>query len=100
MAMSMQETGVSVGGIGAGAGSTLLIRQQFDQVGETTILRPSVLWGAVTGSAALVAPMLLNGRSNSMMWEFVEDYGEAALTAALISSVVPKSQGGLQMPTI
>lgn len=99
--MAVQQTAVSVGGIGAGVGSTLLIRDQFDQTGETTILRPSVLWGLLTGGAALGAPFVMDmARSNSMLWNFVEDYGEAALGAAAFSAFSPKGSSGLTMPTI
>jgi len=95
--MSVQETAVSAGGVGAGVGSTLLMRQQFDQTGETTILRPSVLWGAGTGIAGLLASMMLGG--GGVMWEFIEDYSEAALTAGAFSAFSPKG-GGVQLPTL
>lgn len=94
-----QEAAVSVGGIGAGVGSTLLLRQQFDQTGETTVLRPSVLWGVGTGAAALAAPMLMGGTRRGMLWEFVEDYGEAALAAGAFSALSPKGTG-VQLPTL
>lgn len=96
------EMAASVGGVGAGVGSTLLVRQQFDQTGETTLLRPSVLWGVGTGAAALAAPMVLgrnNGMTRGMVGEILEDYGEAALTAGAFSAFSPKG-GGVQLPTV
>lgn len=99
--MAVQETAVGVGGIGAGVGSTLLIRDQFDQSGETSILRPSVLWGLVSGGAALAAPMLMDIRGGSMMlWQFVEDYGQAALAAGAFSAVTPKGSSSITLPTL
>lgn len=87
-------------GVGAGLGSTLLIRHQFDRSGETTLMRPSVLWGLGTGAAALTLPMLMGRRSMSgMMGEIIEDYGEAALTAGTFSAFSPKG-GGVQLPTL
>lgn len=99
MAVDATEVGVSAGGIGAGVGSTLLIRRQFDQSGETTVLRPSVLWGVLTGVGALSASMMLRGGRRSVAWEFVEDYGEAALTAGAFSAFSPKGTG-VQVPTV
>lgn len=93
------ELGSSVGGIGVGVGSTVLIRRQFDQAGETTILRPSVLWGVGTGVVALIAPWMMNGTKRGMFWEFVEDYGEAALTAGIFSAFNPVG-GGVQLPSL
>lgn len=94
----LENTAASVGGIGAGVGSTLLVRREFDQSGETTILRPSVLWGLGTGVAALAAPHLLN-RRNGVAMELLEDYGEAALTAGTFSALSPKGTG-VQLPTV
>lgn len=89
----------SGGGVGLGAGSTLVIRQQFDQSGETSIFRPSVLWGVGTGAIGLGAPMLLGGNQRGAMWELVEDYSEAALTAGIFSAFAPKG-AGVQLPTL
>lgn len=94
----MAEVGASVGGIGSGVGSTLLVRRQFDKTGETTVLRPSVLWGVLTGAAALTLPMAV-GRRHGPLWEALEDYGEAAFAAGLVSAFSPKG-GGVQVPTI
>lgn len=94
------EAAVSVGGVGAGVGTTLLIRQRFDRSGETTVMRPSVLWGLGTGALGLGAVSFLRspGRMNAM-WEFVEDYSEAAITAGVFSAFSPKG-GGVSVPTI
>lgn len=86
-------------GVGAGVGTTVLMRQQFDQNGETTILRPSVLWGLGTGTAALAIPALLGMRMNGAMGELVEDYGESALAAGAFSAFNPKG-AGVQVPTL
>lgn len=95
----VQETAASLGGVGAGVGSTVLIRHQFDQSGETTLLRPSVLWGLFTGGAAYAAPMLMGGRSNDFLMQLLEDYGEGALAAGAFSAVSPKGTG-VQLPTL
>lgn len=88
-------------GIGAGVGSTLLIRQQFDKSGETTVFRPSVLWGVGTGAVALAAPMLMgrSGMLRGMAGEALEDYGETALASGLLSAFSPKG-AGVQLPTV
>lgn len=94
----VQDTAMSLGGIGAGVGSTVFMRHQFDQTGETTILRPSVLWGLLTGTAAYLAPVIMNRRNGAMM-ELLEDYGEGALAAGTFSAVNPKG-AGVQLPTV
>lgn len=93
------DAAVSVGGIGTGVGSTVLVRRQFDQTGETTILRPSVLWGLGTGTAALLTPYILGRNDRSMLMSLLEDYGEGALAAGAFSAVNPKG-GGVQLPTV
>lgn len=96
----VESVAASVGGIGVGVGSTLLIRRELDQTGETTVLRPSVLWGLGTGTAALVARhFLFNGRRDGIATETLEDYGEAALTAGTFSAFSPKG-GGVALPTL
>lgn len=86
-------------GAGAGAGTTLLVRRQFDNTGETTLLRPSVLWGLGSGVAAIAVPYLMPGLSRGMMGQILEDYGQGALTAGVFSAFSPKG-GGVQLPTI
>lgn len=86
-------------GVGAGAASTLLIRQQFDQTGETTVLRPSVLWGVGSGVAAYVAPMFLPSMGRGMIGPVMEEYGMAALVAGLFSAFSPKG-GDVRLPTV
>jgi hypothetical protein len=97
----VQETGMAVAGVGAGAGSTLLVRQQFDQTGETTLLRPSVLWGGVTGVAALGGSILMRQRGGRMSLPLglIEDYGTGALAAGIVSAFSPKG-AGVQLPTV
>lgn len=100
----VQNVATSAGAIGVGAGSTLLIRRQFDQTGETTVLRPSVAWASVTGLGALAASHLMSGRggmgmNSPMLTEFLEDYGESALTAGVVSAFSPKG-GGVRAPTV
>lgn len=94
-----QEMAVSLGGIGAGVGTTLAVRRQFDRTGETSIIRPSILWGIGTGVVALGAPMLMRGSNRGVFWEFVEDYGEAAIAAGAVSAFSPKG-AGVQLPTL
>lgn len=91
------DVGLSFGALGVGAGSTLLVRRQFDNQGETTVFRPSVLWGLGTGVAGVGVPMLMDMRGMSS--DFLMDYGEAAITAGLISAFSPKG-GGVQIPTL
>lgn len=95
----VQDTAASLGGVGTGVGSTVLIRHQFDQSGETTLLRPSVLWGLLTGAAAYTAPMLMGRNGNDMVMNLLEDYGEGALAAGAFSAVSPKGTG-VQLPTL
>lgn len=97
--MAIRQTATDLGGVGTGVGSTVLIRHQFDQQGETTLLRPSVLWGGLTGAAAIAAPFLINGGRNQMLWRAIQGYGEGALAAAAFSAVNPVG-GGVQLPTI
>lgn len=98
--MDLEQTAASVGGVGAGVGVTLAVRSELDQTGETTVLRPSVLVGVGSGTAALAASHFLgNGRNSSPLWELVEDYGEAAITAGTFSAFSPKG-GGVSLPTI
>lgn len=87
----------SVGGVAAGAGSTVLVKSQFDAPTETTILRPSVLWGFGTGALAYTLPLLLGWRSGMAKTEFLEDYGEGAIVAGAVSAVTP---GGVSQPTL
>lgn len=95
--------GVAVGGTGVatGVGSTLLVRRELDQTGETTVLRPSVLWGVVTGLAGMGGAMWMRGQPGrpGIGAELLEDYGEAALTAGLFSAFSPKG-GGVGLPTV
>lgn len=94
---SIETAASTAGGVGAGVGTTLLVRQQFDQTGETTVLRPSVLWGIGTGAASLGAAAFLD--MNGMVGEFLEDYGEVAIAAGAFSAFNPKG-GDVQLPTI
>lgn len=93
-----KEAVTSVGAVGAGVGSTLLIRQQLDAANETTVFRPSVLWGVGTGALGLGASMFMGNGRNGAVMEFVEDYSEAAIAAGLTSAFV--SGGGVQLPTV
>lgn len=86
----------TVGGVGVGAGSTLLVKRQFDAPTETTVLRPSVLWGVGTGALAYALPMLLGWRRGAKR-AFAEDYGVAAFVTGTASAVTP---GGVSAPTL
>lgn len=86
----------TAGGVGLGAGSTIVVKRQFDAASETTVLRPSVLWGVGTGALAYVLPWLLDWRAGAKR-EFAEDYGEAAFITGIVSAVTP---GGVQAPTL
>lgn len=99
----VQDAGASAVGIGAGVGTTLLIRDQFDNTGETTVLRPSVLWGVGSGAGALLASLIMGDSLNMAglpLGEFTEDYGEAALAAGAFSALSPKGSSSIQLPTI
>lgn len=95
----MTDVGLGAVGVVSGVGTVLGVRQQFDQTGETTVLRPSVLWGVGSGLTALVLPMLMGGYQESATWDVLEDYGMAALGAGLFSAFSPKG-GGVQFPTL
>lgn len=74
-------------GLGAGVGSTMLVRQQFDATGETTVLRPSVLWGVTTGTVGVALPWMLDMRGT---WgDVMMDYGVAALVGGVFSAFNP-----------
>lgn len=97
--MAVTQNAVASGsGIVAGGGSTLLVRQRFDGTGETTVMRPSVLWGVGTGVVAWAVPMFMDLR-RGFLKEFLEDYGEAALITGGFSAFNPKG-GGVQIPTL
>lgn len=96
---SMTDVALGATGVGAGAASTLAIRRQFDATGETSVLRPSVLWGGATGLGALAAPMLWRDLHGTGAGMFLEDYGLAAVTAAVFSMFNPKGSG-VQLPTV
>lgn len=87
----------SVVGTGVGLTSTALIKHQFDAATETTLLRPSVLWGVGTGAVAYFAPMLLDWRQGTMKRALLEDYGEGAIVAGIFSAL---TTGGLTTPTL
>lgn len=84
-------------GIAGGVGSTLLIRDRFDQTGETTLLRPSILWSAATGAVAMSVPMVAGGSGPVMT--AATTYGIAALSAATFIALQPKS-GSIQTPSL
>lgn len=93
-----QDLAVSGGGVGVGVGTTVGIRRQFDNSGESTVLRPSVLWGVGTGALALGAP-LVTGKTDGIIWKFLKEYGVSALTAGVFSAFNPKG-AGVQLPTV
>lgn len=92
------ESAVGTGaGIATGLGTTATIRWQLDASGETTVFRPSVLWGVLTGVAGLGAPMLLD--VDGAAGKFAQDYGVAAFVAGTFSAINPKG-GNTQLPTL
>lgn len=98
--VGVQQVLVSGTGVGAGVGSTLLVRQSLDQQGETSILRPSVLWGLGTGMGGMgLAWLMSDGRNDGIGMELLEDYSEAAFTAGLFSAFNPVG-GGVQLPSV
>lgn len=94
----VQEAGASVVGVGAGLGSTYFIKQRFDAATETTVMRPSVLWGWGTGGLAFLLPWLMGWRDGDVKKEFLQDYGEGALVAGTASAVTPGNT--VQFPTL
>lgn len=96
--VGVKETATSTAGVGAGVGSTLLIRQQFDAANETSVLRPSVLWGVGTGLAGMAAPMVMGRRNNGTVTDFIEDYSAAALATGVASAFL--TGGGVQLPSL
>lgn len=93
--MASQAVG-SVVGTGVGVGSTMLVKRQFDAPTETTVLRPSVLWGVGTGLLAYGLPWLLDWRPGAKR-HALEDYGEGAFVAGVFSAF---TTGGLTSPTL
>lgn len=88
---------VSGTGVGLGVGTTALVRQQLDATNETSVFRPSVLWGVGTGLGGMALPMVMD--DGGVVMELLEDYSSAALAAGVLSAVSPKG-GGVQLPTL
>lgn len=84
-------------GLGTGVGSTMLVRQQFDGTGETTVLRPSVLWGVTTGAVGVGLPWMLD--MNSMWGDLMMDYGVGAVVGGVFSAFNPVGAQP-QLPTL
>lgn len=93
-------------GPAVGAASTMGVRALFDQSGDSSITRPSVLYGVGTGSLSLGLGWAINRDMISapvggqMFTEAMMSYGATALTAGLISAVTPKGTGGFQTPSL
>lgn len=92
------DTLATAGGVGVGLGSTLLIRDQFDGTGETSVLRPSVLWGVGTGLLGMGLQMVMDMMNDGPVGDFVADYSRASITAGVFSAFSPKG-GGVRLPT-
>jgi len=90
-------------GIGAGAGGTLLVRDHFDQVGDNSIFRPSVLYGLGLGSLALGADMA-SGRGMMSVPKQYDDvlftFGLSAFTTGAFSALTPKGATSSQKPSM
>lgn len=85
-------------GLTTGVGATMAVRRQFDQQGETTVLRPSVLFGTVTGALAIAVPWMM-GMDDGAVNSTLGHYGEAALASAAFSAFNPIGTN-VRLPTI
>lgn len=95
--MTATEAVTSGVGLGAGVGSTMLVRQQFDAANETTVARPSVLWGVTTGALGVGLPWLMD--MDGMVGDLLMDYGTGALVGGVFSAFNPVG-GAPQLPTL
>lgn len=97
----------TAGGIAAGGAGTLVVRQQFDQQGDNSLLRPSVLYGLGVGALGLGSWMAVNRGIISapvvdrrMFNGFAYNAGVAGLLTGLASAVLPKGASGPQLPAV
>lgn len=89
------------------AAATFGVRSALDNAGETSITRPSVLYGVGTGALGIgLGYAVENGMidapvgNGGAFTEAAMSYGATALTAGVLSAVSPKGTGGFQSPTL
>lgn len=94
-------------GPASAAATTYGVRAAFDQAGDTSILRPSVLYGVGTGSLSIGLGWAIdNGMidapvgGDAMFTEAAFSYGATALASGLVSAFTPKGTGGFQAPSL
>lgn len=97
----------TVAGTTVGSAGTLAVRQLFDQSGDTSITRPSVLFGAGVGAVSLGAWMAVERGmidapilSRRMFQNATYSLGVSGLATGLASAVLPKGSGGFMAPSL
>lgn len=95
------------GTIGLGALSTLGARTAFDNQGDDSVLRPSVLVGVGLGGAALATAFLVNNGTIGAPFGSARGYtdlaytfGYSAFITGLFSAFVPKGQSTPSLPAV
>lgn len=96
------------GSAAVGATGTLILKNQFDQSGDTSLFRPSVLFGLGTGLATLAASFAnsrgmldvpgaatTRGRPSGPLYA----YGIGATLSGLYSAFFPKGNPTFQLPS-
>jgi len=95
--------------VGTTLGSTLPIalREQFDNNGDNSLFRPSVLAGLGLGGAALGARYLVNNGTISAPFlgtaafrDLTTAFGLPALLGGLYSAFVPKGTAAFMLPSL
>jgi len=94
-------------GATVGTTGTLALRDMADEAGDSSLFRPSVLFGVGLGGGALVAgTMMENGNLGSPVGNarnvgmIAQEFGLPALTTGLYSAFFPKGQGGFTVPSL
>lgn len=95
------------GTIGLGALSTLGARTAFDQQGDDSIFRPSVLLGVGVGGAALASAYLVNNGTIGAPFggrraytDLAYTFGYSAFLTGMFSAFVPKGQSTPGLPSV
>lgn len=89
-------------GVAAGLGGTTVVREWFDTPNDTSLLRPSVLWGVGTGLGALGAVFAneagyLRGIPDTLI-PVLKTWGLTGTTAGVFSAAFPKGASESVLP--
>jgi hypothetical protein len=91
----------------AGANGTLVLREKYDDAGDSGLMRPSVLYGVGLGSVALALDYAVSnqmidpvGVGRDVWRDVMPNFGLAALGTGVMSLFLPKGGGGFSVPTM